>query len=257
MLLSDDFYVAMNKANVTLETCPIERFTPEGIKTDEKLEAFDLIVLATGFRTTKFMFPMKIYGTAGQTVDELWHKQGGARAYLGMLVESLPNFVMLYGPNTNLGHNSIILISEAQSRYISTLIDSVLRARARGVSPCIQPKPERIASYNVDMQERLAKMAFADPSCNSWYKNGEGFITNNWYGTVVEYQKRTSILLWDDYIISGSGSGSTLPKGKVEIGRVVEEFRLIRGVVSLYFLVLLAIISGKAPKRALILPVSS
>jgi cation diffusion facilitator CzcD-associated flavoprotein CzcO len=189
VILSDDFYVAMNKSHVTLETSPIERFTAEGISTGGALHEFDLIVLATGFRTTEFMFPMKIYGVGGRVVEELWREQGGARAYLGISVESLPNFAMLYGSNTNLGHNSIILMIEAQSRYINTLIDPVLRPRAKDGSLCLQPEPQRIASYNADVQERLGKTAFADPGCNSWYKNDKGIITNNWYGTVVEYQK--------------------------------------------------------------------
>ncbi|KAE9367997.1 FAD/NAD(P)-binding domain-containing protein [Stipitochalara longipes BDJ] len=245
VLLSDDFYFAMNKAHVKLETSPIEKFTSEGISTGRTLQDFDLIVLATGFRTTEFMFPMKIYGSAGQAIDKLWHEQGGARAYLGISVESLPNFAMLYGPNTNLGHNSIILMIEAQSRYISTLIIPVLRARGKGASLCIQPKPQRIASYNDDIHERLGKTAFADPGCNSWYKNDAGIITNNWYGTVVEYQKQTSVVAWDDYILSGSSPGLTLPKGKVKIGRVVEEVRFIHCVISLSALALLAIVGGE------------
>ncbi|KAN0095166.1 FAD/NAD(P)-binding domain containing protein [Hyaloscypha variabilis] len=257
VLTSDDFYVAMDKANVLLETSSIERFTPEGISAGGTVYEFDLIVLTTGFRTTEFMFPMKIYGVAGQAIDKLWHEQGGARAYLGISVESLPNFAMLYGPNTNLGHNSIILMIEAQSRYISTLVNPVLQARRKGALLCIQPNPQRIASYNEEVQERLGKTAFADPACNSWYKNDKGIITNNWYGTVVEYQKQTSIIVWDDYIVCGSGSGLALPRGKVKIGGVVEEVRVMHCLVSLSALALLAIFGGKLYKRTIKFPVWS
>lgn len=84
VLLSDDYYAAMNKPHVVLETAPIETFTAKGIKTTEQEHEFDLVVLATGFRTTQFMFPMKIYDADGEAVDELWDKQGGARAYPGI-----------------------------------------------------------------------------------------------------------------------------------------------------------------------------
>ncbi|UKZ74727.1 hypothetical protein TrVFT333_002397 [Trichoderma virens FT-333] len=223
VLLSDDFYVAMNQPHVRLETSRIERFTTDGMKTTEAEYEFDLVVFATGFRTTQFMFPMKIFSATGSSADELWSKQGAARAYLGMTVENLPNFAMLYGPNTNLGHNSIILMIEAQSRYINTLISPILNARKKGASLSMQPKQERLVSYNADVQERLTKTSFADPGCSSWYKNANGVITNNWYGTAVEYQKLTSIVNWDDYIFSTPSRQQALPKGRVKIGRVVEE----------------------------------
>lgn len=254
VILSDDFYVAMNEPHVTLETTPIERFTSEGIRIGETQHEFDLIVLATGFRTTEFMFPMRIYGAGGLAVEELWREQGGARAYLGITVEALPNFAMLYGPNTNLGHNSIILMIEAQSRYISTLIAPVLLARGKGTSLTILPKPQSIASYNADLQKRLRKTAFADPGCNSWYKNEKGVITNNWYGTAIEYQKRTSAVNWDDYTLFGIGQGLVPPNGRVEIGRVVEESGSLLYKVSLPALTMMAILFGGLYKGAIKLP---
>jgi len=78
----------------------------------------DLLVLATGFKTTQFMYPIKIFGKNGKSIEEIW--KDGASAFLGMTVPELPNFGMLYGPNTNLGHNSIILMIEAQALYITS-----------------------------------------------------------------------------------------------------------------------------------------
>ncbi|KAI5867470.1 hypothetical protein GGS23DRAFT_179258 [Durotheca rogersii] len=242
VLLSDDYYVALNKPHVALETAPIETFTAKGIKTTESEYEFDLVVLATGFRTTQFMFPMKIYGADGQAVDELWDKQGAARAYLGIAVETLPNFAMLYGPNTNLSHSSIILMIEAQSRYISTLIRPVLLAWAKGARLAIQPSPQSLALYNAKVQENLSKTTFADPKCNSWYKNAEGVITTNWYGTVVEYQKLTSVVNWDDYILSSPDRRQILPKGRLDIGRVVEESTLSTSSLVWSLLAVMAVV---------------
>jgi cation diffusion facilitator CzcD-associated flavoprotein CzcO len=224
IIISDDFFPAMNRANVKLETSPIDEVSSTGIKSAGKQEDFDLIILATGFRTLEFMFPIKVFGIGGRRIEQIW--KGGARAYLGITVEGFPNFGMLYGPNTNLGHNSIILMIEAQSRYINTLISPIIKSRASGGDLTILPLLERIDSYNDEIQERLGKSTFANPNCNSWYKNADGLVTNNWCGTVVEYQTRTATVEWSDFIVSGEGKERLQSKGREQIGRVVEETQL-------------------------------
>jgi cation diffusion facilitator CzcD-associated flavoprotein CzcO len=81
---------------------------------------YDLIVCATGFRSLDFMHPIQITGSAGRSLTDIW--SSGAKAMYAMVVESLPNFAMLYGPNGSIAHSSIILMTEAQSRYINALI---------------------------------------------------------------------------------------------------------------------------------------
>lgn len=99
---SDDYYAALNKKHVYLETRGISRVTENGIETvDGETEEYDLIVLATGFRSVEFMHPIKVFGRGGRAVSDIW--KDGAAAFRGVTVEDLPNFAMLYGPNTNLG----------------------------------------------------------------------------------------------------------------------------------------------------------
>ena len=141
-----------------------------------------------------------------------------------MTVEDLPNFGMLYGPNTNLGHNSIILMIEMQSRYITTMINTVLNVRKSGKALALTPKTKRVEEFNDQIQGILAKTSFADPRCNSWYKTKDGVVTNNWWGTVVEYQKTLSIVDWNDYDSEGTAEG-LVPTKNTYIGRVVEETR--------------------------------
>lgn len=225
IIISDDFYPAIGNPKAKLETRPIDHITPAGIAVDGTESDYDLIVLATGFRTVEFMYPIKVYGSHGAAIEDIW--KGGAHAFLGMTVSQLPNFAMLYGPNTNLGHNSIILMIEAQSCYINTLIAPVLKARAAsgtGGGLSILPKPDRVKDYNIEIQSRLQKSTFSHSSCRSWYKNAEGLVTNNWCGTAVEYQIRTSVVDWNDYIGSGPSKESfQLSKTRQEIGRIVEE----------------------------------
>lgn len=102
ILLTDDYYPALARDNVDLETRGIARVTQSGIETvDGDAREFDLIVLATGFHTVEFLFPIQVFGAGGRSLAEIW--KSGARAYNGVTVEDLPNFAMLYGPNTNLG----------------------------------------------------------------------------------------------------------------------------------------------------------
>lgn len=188
VIISDDYLPVFLRDNVKLETGTIDKITEKGIQTEGKEEEYDLIICATGFRTVEFMHPIEITGSAGRTLQSVW-KEGGEALY-GITVESLPNFGMLYGPNTNLGHNSIILMIEAQSRYINGLIKEVLQARRTGGQLVIKPKDSRVKQYNEEIQAELQNSSFNDPNCGSWYKRVDnGKITQNWSRTVVDYQK--------------------------------------------------------------------
>jgi hypothetical protein len=230
VIISDDYYPAIASPKTTLETNKIRRITETGIELENGTHyEHDMIVLATGFRTVEFLFPIKVTGTKNRSLADVW--SGGASALYGTTVPSLPNFGMFYGPNTNLGHNSIILMIEAQSRYLNTLVSAVLDARNRGARIGIMPKQDRTDAFNDKIQQVLQNSSFADPKCGSWYKNKEGKITNNWSGTVVEYQKTLSKVDWDDFETTGtpdtnrSASKVVFGSGQQEtkIGRVREE----------------------------------
>ncbi|OAX80544.1 hypothetical protein ACJ72_05123 [Emergomyces africanus] len=222
VIISDDYFPTFQRDNVTLETSPITEITENSVKVDGGAEhEFDLIVLATGFRTVEFMHPIQVYGVDGRSLSDIW--SDGARALYGITVESLPNFAMLYGPNTNLGHNSIILMIEAQTKYIQAMINPVLKARQQGESLTILPDPKRVDAFNEELQNTLETTSFADPNCNSWYKRADGKVTNNWSGTVVNYQKMLSKLNWTDFILNGYGAHLLAERKKTHVGRVREE----------------------------------
>jgi cation diffusion facilitator CzcD-associated flavoprotein CzcO len=185
ILISDDYYEALTRENVELVTDRIDRVTPGGIVTADGTERpVDVIVLATGFRTTEFLAPMEIVGRGGRRLTDAW--RDGAEAYLGLAVAGFPNFFMTYGPNTNLGHNSIIFMIECQTAYI---MDAIRQMRERGVR-WIDLSPEVQRTYNEHVQRILAGRVWANVD-HSWYKNAAGKITNNWSGTTIEYWWRT------------------------------------------------------------------
>ncbi|KAF5589842.1 flavin-binding monooxygenase-like family [Fusarium subglutinans] len=224
ILLSDDYYPTLRLSHVTLETRQIDRMTATGVVVKEGLEEkmidLDLVIFATGFQAKDFMHGIHVQGVGGQTLSSKW--ANGASALYGVTVDTLPNFGMLYGPNTNLGHNSIILMIEAQARYLVPLVTRVVKSRARGGKLSLMPRALRVQEWNKDLQNSLGSSTFADPRCSSWYKTDSGVVTNNWSGTVVEYQKLLSKVDWSDYELGGDG-GENLPTGKEYIGRVMEE----------------------------------
>ncbi|KAK0931594.1 hypothetical protein LTR29_016319 [Friedmanniomyces endolithicus] len=228
IIISDDYFPALDLPNVDLETRPIHSINDHSVKVtatngepEDAGSTYDLLVCATGFQTLEFLHPINLYGKNGRSLRDVW--KTGARSFNGTCVEDMPNFGILYGPNTNLGHNSIILMIESQSRYINGLIKPVLEARRRGEGLSLAPRVERVEAYNEEVQRVLKESSFNDPSCNSWYKNEAGLITNNWSGTVVEYQQMLSKVDYEDYDTEGSGAAIVREKRSHTVGRVVEE----------------------------------
>ncbi len=185
ILISDDYYQALERENVEVVTAGIERIVEQGVvDRDGRTHEADAILLATGFQTTEFLAPMRIDGLEGRSLNEEWKE--GAQAYLGITVPGFPNFFMAYGPNTNLGHNSIIFMIECQARYILQCIEQL---RKGGLS-YVDLRPEVQASYNERIQAELRRTVWAQTD-HSWYKDEAGRITNNWSGTTTRYWWKT------------------------------------------------------------------
>lgn len=183
ILRSDDYYPALTRENVSLETERIAEFTEAGIRTADGVEhRFDVVVFGTGFRSQAFQGDLEIVGTGGRRLDERWGDS--PEAYLGLAVDGFPNMLLVYGPNTNLNHNSIVTMIEVQSEFI---VDAVRQVREHP-GTVYDITPERVAAYNDHVQQELAESAYSS-DCSSWYKNAAGKVINNWYGTVEEYRR--------------------------------------------------------------------
>jgi len=185
ILISDDYYQTLNRSNVHLHTGGIDHLCEEGVVgLDGELHSADVVILATGFESTSFLAPMRIEGLDHRALHDEW--KDGAQAYLGITTAGFPNFFMTYGPNTNLGHNSIVFMIECQTRYI---IDCIRGIRRRGLK-WIDVRRDVMDAYNGRLQEELERTAWAATG-KSWYKNEAGRITNNWSGTTTRYWWRT------------------------------------------------------------------
>jgi cation diffusion facilitator CzcD-associated flavoprotein CzcO len=194
LLISDDYYPTLRRENVELVTTDIDHFEEDGlVLRDGRHLRVDAVVFATGFQSTAFLAPMAIEGRGGRSLEREW--QRGARAYLGLTVAGFPNFFMMYGPNTNLGHNSIIFMLECQASYV---MDCLRQMDARGLA-WIDLRPEVLERYNADIQRELARTAWAATG-KSCYKTADGTITNNWPGTTARYwwaTRRADLTLYD------------------------------------------------------------
>lgn len=181
IVISDDWYPALARDNCSVVTAPIEHVAPEGVVTaDGAVHAADAIIFATGFESTSFLAPMQIVGNDGVALTDAW--RAGAEAHRGMLVSGFPNLFLLYGPNTNLGHNSILFMIECQVRYVMRCLDELARRGARW----IDVKREAMARSNADLQQALEQTSWSS-DCSSWYKTADGKITNNWSGRTAAY----------------------------------------------------------------------
>ena len=193
ILISNDWYPTLMEPHVTVVTDPVERVTPGGVVAAGEEHPVDTIIFGTGFQSTGFLAPMQITGRNGVDLHTSW--KDGAEATLGITVSGFPNLYVLYGPNTNLGHNSIIFMLERQIRYAIECIEAL----AEQDLAWLDVKPEVQAAYNDQVQRELAGTVWGD-SCHSWYKTESGKITNNWSGTTLRYWRRTVAPRLDDYV---------------------------------------------------------
>jgi cation diffusion facilitator CzcD-associated flavoprotein CzcO len=184
ILISNDWYPTLFRPNVQVVTDPIARITPDGVVAGGDEHRVDTIIFGTGFASTGFLAPMQITGRDGRDLHAEW--RDGAEAHLGITVAGFPNLFVLYGPNTNLGHNSIVFMLERQIAYALTLV----RRMVDDGWGSVEVRREAQDASNERLRRRLDRTVWA-ASCHSWYKTASGKITNNWSGPTVAYWWRT------------------------------------------------------------------
>ena len=189
----------LKRDNVRLISDPLREITPKGLVTaDGEEHQVDVIIYGTGFHASKFLTPMKVTGRGGADLHEQW--DGDARAYLGITVPGFPNLFCLYGPNTNIVVNgSIIYFSECGVRYITGCIELLLAGRHRALD--VRKDVHDDFNEKVDAENRA--MAWGCSDVNSWYKNANGHVAQNWPFTLLEYWQRTLRPAPDDYELIG------------------------------------------------------
>jgi cation diffusion facilitator CzcD-associated flavoprotein CzcO len=185
ILISDDYYPALQRPNVELIASPLAEIREHSVVAADGTErAADAIVYATGFNATEGLAPVRIFGRNGTEIDEVW--RNGMNAYLGTSVAGFPNMFFIIGPNTGLGHNSMIFMMEAQYRYILGALDYLRASGARSID--VQSAVQ--SSFNATLQRRLAGTVWAS-GCSSWYLDARGKNTSLWPGFTFAFKSLT------------------------------------------------------------------
>jgi cation diffusion facilitator CzcD-associated flavoprotein CzcO len=168
LIMSPDFYDAIQQPNAELVSAAIERVEPAGVRTvDGALHELDVLVLATGFKTHAFMRPMSVVGREGLTLDEVWAKR--ANAYLSISLPGFPNFFMLNGPNGPVGNFSLIEVAELQFAYIMQLVEHLQTGECREISAT-----EDAMERHEDARTEAARHTVFATGCRSWYLDDRG-----------------------------------------------------------------------------------
>ncbi len=197
VLISNDYYAALARDNVEVVTDNIDRITPIGVVTkDGKTRVADVIIWGTGFSIQELVPKGLFHGLGGRDLSEVWRGQGGPEAFLGMTVSGFPNLFFMMGPNTGLGHSSMVYMIESQVQYA---LDAILLMRKNGVKQ-VDVKPEVQQGFVQQMQKRLKGTVWAS-GCKSWYINESGKNTTLWPGFTFRYRRATSTFQPTDYAI--------------------------------------------------------
>jgi cation diffusion facilitator CzcD-associated flavoprotein CzcO len=187
VLLSDDYYPALQRPNVELITAGISEVKAHSIVDQAGIErSIDAIIFCTGFVASEMPLDMKIYGRNNRELLAEW-KKTGPEAYYGLSVAGYPNLFFLLGPNTGLGHNSVLQMIESQHNYI---MDYLRLLDKEGV-PYLDIKPDIYAQHNAEIQQKLQKTVWQAGGCISWYQNQSGKNTTLWPGWTAGYRLKT------------------------------------------------------------------
>ena len=175
MLLDNGWFTMLRKPDVTLVPHGVDALTPSGLVDTNGVEhQLDVIVMATGFHSVRVLYPMDIVGRSGRSTGEIWGEHD-ARAYLGITVPDFPNFFVMTGPNTGLGHGgSFITILECQVRYIMDAL-KLMQSENLGAMECRTEVNDR---YNEAVDRQHAQMVWTHPAMENWYRNPDGRVVS-------------------------------------------------------------------------------
>ncbi|KAH7114420.1 hypothetical protein B0J11DRAFT_540952 [Dendryphion nanum] len=233
------WYKSLNDPKIELTTQPLARVNetsvvigpgrtyPPSSKEDfpgREVEA-DIIVLANGFDTTRWLHPLKVVGLGGKDLVEVMDERGGPQAYQGTAMDGFPNFFMLFGPNTATGHSSVVLAVENMVNFSLKFIKPILK----GEVSTVEVKHEAEVAFTADLQKSLKNTVWGSGGCQSWY------VHDGWNGTVypysqIDFWRRCTFPRWSDWNIQYTKKGIAAKRRRVLKKTIV----LALGIIGAY-----------------------
>jgi cation diffusion facilitator CzcD-associated flavoprotein CzcO len=194
VLLSNNYYPALAQPNVAVVTDGIQKFTKDSVVTkDGKSRKIDALILGTGFHVSDSFQYYNVTGRGGVQLKDLFAT--APEAYYGASVHHFPNLFMMLGPNTGLGHNSMIYMIESQANYIIDAVKKMLKQDLKS----IEVRKNVQDKFNEEIQQKLVGTIWMS-GCKSWYLNENGKNYTVWPGFTLEFRNRTKQINMEDYI---------------------------------------------------------
>jgi cation diffusion facilitator CzcD-associated flavoprotein CzcO len=198
ILISNDYYPALQQRNVELVTERIREVRPHSIVTEDGVEhEVDTIVFGTGFKVTELPIAERVRGRDGRTLAETW--EGSPKAHLGTTVAGFPNLFILLGPNTGLGHTSVVFMIEAQIQHVREALTAMKAARARTV----EPRPEAQEAYVAAIDAKMESTVWLAGGCASWYIDNTGRVSTIWPDHTLPFKRRLARFEPSEYVLGG------------------------------------------------------
>ncbi|MCV7288516.1 NAD(P)/FAD-dependent oxidoreductase [Mycolicibacterium wolinskyi] len=203
MLVSSDYYPALQRDNCKLIDWPIATMSPVGIRTSDGIEHhLDAVVFATGYDVHLTGPPYPVTGLGGRSLADEW--SGGAQAYKSINAHGYPNLFLMTGPNSGPGHNSLLVYVEGQIDYAVTAITTILRNNLR----YLDVRADVQQRYNARLQKRLTKTTWMS-GCSSWYLTADGFNASMYPGFATQYLRQMRDFRFGDYNAAVRGVSDT------------------------------------------------
>ncbi|HEX8000562.1 MAG TPA: NAD(P)/FAD-dependent oxidoreductase [Pyrinomonadaceae bacterium] len=197
ILISNNYFPSLMRSNVEVITEGIAEVRESSIVDRSGVEReVDAIIFGTGFRVTDPPLAAHIRGRGGRTLSEVW--AGSPQAHAGTTVAGFPNLFILLGPNTGLGHNSVVYMIEAQIEHLLAALKYMWR---RGAC-AIEPRPEAQSAFVAEVQKRMEGTVWIAGGCASWYLDSTGRNSTIWPDFTWRFRRRVARLNRDEYVLS-------------------------------------------------------
>jgi cation diffusion facilitator CzcD-associated flavoprotein CzcO len=198
ILISNDYFQSLCNSNVEVITDSISEIRPNSIVAKDGVERqIDTIILGTGFHVTDLPFAKIIRGREGKTLDETWN--GAPKAHLGTTIAGFPNFFLLLGPNTGLGHNSVVYMIECQ---IAHIISALNYMRQNNIAT-VEPRAEAQAAFVSQVEQKMQGTVWTSGGCASWYLDSTGRNSTLWPTFTWLFKSRLAQFKPLEYVMTG------------------------------------------------------
>lgn len=196
ILLSNDYLPALDRDNVEVVTEKIVEVRPDAVTADGVSHEVDTIIAGTGFAIGDLPISHRVHGRDGRSMADEW--AGSPFAHNGTMISGFPNAFTLLGPNTGLGHNSVVFMIESQ---INLVLDTIRHMREHGVG-AVEPTVAAQSAFVEEMQRRTAGTVWVDGGCSSWYLDKHGQNSALWPTFTMPFRRRLKHFRPEEYVLT-------------------------------------------------------